>query len=36
VQQLLTGKLLAQHNLAPLVEPNQMKKGLAEINADRV
>jgi len=34
VQQLHAGKLLAHHNLASLVESNQMKKGLAEINAD--
>ena len=36
VQQFLAGKLLAYHNLDALVEPNQMKNGLAEINADRV
>jgi hypothetical protein len=32
----LREKLLAHHNLAAQVEPNQMKDCLAEINADRV
>ena len=33
-QQLLARKLLAHHNLAAPVKPNQMKDCLAEINAD--
>jgi hypothetical protein len=36
VQQLLARKLLAHHNPALQVEPNQMKDCLAEINADCV
>jgi hypothetical protein len=36
VQQLFARKLLAHHNLASQVKPNQMKDYLAEINADRV
>jgi hypothetical protein len=36
VQQLFARKLLAHHNLAVLVKPNQMKDCLAEINTDRV
>jgi hypothetical protein len=34
--QLLARKLLAHHNLAARVKPNQMKDCLAQINADRV
>src|SRR6266478_9398434 len=36
VQQLLARKLLANHNLAAQVEPNQMKDCFTKINADRV
>jgi len=36
MQQLLARKLLAHPNLDAQVEPNQMKHGLAEINASSV
>jgi hypothetical protein len=36
LQQLLARTLLAHHNLAAQVEPNQMEDRLAKINADCV
>src|ERR1039457_6628767 len=36
VKELFSRQLLAHHNLAALVEPNQVKDCLAEINADHV
>jgi hypothetical protein len=36
VQRLPARKVIAQHNLAAQVKPNQIKDCLAEINTDRV